>query len=163
MYQGIHQSTSENEFNLEVTDINKKLRNIYWNLNLHKNHTKARIVIAAPKCLLKPLSEAITAALKLIFNQIEYYNLKTLILYYNSDVKTFWPIQNNQIVIDAINKTNSRNKAMSLSTFDFSTLYTKIPHQKFKSVMGKLINFCFSSRVKEFIEITKYSAIRGNN
>ena len=38
-----------------------------------------------------------------------------------------------------------------------------IPHQNFKSLMGKLINFSFNGGVKEFIGITKYGAIWTND
>ena len=31
-------------------------------------------------------------------------------------VKSFWPLKNNQSVIDAIKKHNSRNKALSIAT-----------------------------------------------
>ena len=47
---------------------------------------------------------------------------------WKEDVKTLKPVQKNQTVIDSISKINLRNKAISISTFDFSTLYTYIPH-----------------------------------
>ena len=47
-------------------------------------------------------------------------------------VNTFSVVQNNKPVTDAINKLSKRNKAKSISTFDFSTLYTylQLPHNK---------------------------------
>ena len=47
--------------------------------------------------------------------------------------------------------------------FDSSTLYTNIPQQELKSVMGELINFCFSGEDKKIAEITRYGAIWNNN
>ena len=44
-------------------------------------------------------------------------------------------------VIKSIDKLNKRNKAISISTFDFSTLYTKIPHDKLSHVLKELIDF----------------------
>ena len=79
----------KNKFNLEVSEINKRLPNIYWTLKGHINPTKARFIIAVPKCSVKTLSIAVTAALKLIYKQIENYNFKTQ---YYSGVKTFWPV-----------------------------------------------------------------------
>ena len=54
--------------------------------------------------------------------------LKTLILkpMYYSGFKTFWPVQSNQNVINTMNILNSRNKDISIFTFDFLTLYTEI-------------------------------------
>ena len=34
-------------------------------------------------------------------------------------------------VIDPINKMNQRNKAKSISMFNFSTSFTNLPHDKF--------------------------------
>ena len=148
------------KFKLEVDKTNQKLPNIYWTPKLHKNPSKSRFIIAAPKCSVKPLSKAVTAALKLLYKQIENYNYKT---HYYSSVKTFWPIQSNQAVLQAIDKINSRNKAVSITTFDFSTLYTNISHHKLKSVMSELINFCFNGGDKEYIGIYRGNGVWTND
>ena len=41
-------SLLKNKFNFEVNEINKKIPN-YWNPKLHKNSTKSRFIIAAPR------------------------------------------------------------------------------------------------------------------
>ena len=88
---------------------------------MHKNPIRFRFIIAAPKCSIKPLSKAVTSFyLRLFYNQIEHYNLKG---YFYSSIKTFWVIQNNQPVIDSLNKINLKGKADCISTFDFSMLY----------------------------------------
>ena len=66
-------------------------------------------------------------------------------------MKIFWQVQNNETVIDPINKVNSRNKAISIFVFDFSNLYTNIPHHKLKSVMGELINFLIINKNVDFL------------
>ena len=53
-----------------------------------------------------------------------------------SGIKTFWTIQNNYPVISSINKLNKRKAAKSMSTFDFSTLCTKIPRDKLLYVLN---------------------------
>ena len=47
-------------------------------------------------------------------------------MHYFSGVESLWPVQNNQPAIDEIEKINSRNKALSIATYDFSP-----PIQKF--------------------------------
>ena len=42
-----------------------------------------------------------------------------------------------------MNELNKGMKATSVSTFDFSTLYTKLPHNKLLIVLNSLIDFCF--------------------
>ena len=104
---------------------------------------------------MKPLSKDITKVFKLIFNQIESYNKKC---HFFSGVKTFWTIQNNTPVINSINNLNKRNRALSLTTFDFSTLYTNIPHDKLLSVLNELVDFCFKGSTKNYITVDNYRA-----
>ena len=98
-----------------------------WEKSLLNN----RFIIAAPKCSVKVFPEALTAALKLISA-----NANTVTSKLNTILK-------NQTVINTATKINSKIKAISISTFDFFTPYTNIPHHKRKSVMGQLINFHF--------------------
>ena len=90
---------------------------------------------------------------------LENYSLKTL---YYSDFKTIWQVHSDQSVIDTLNKWNSRNNTISVSKFDFSTLYINIPHHKLKSGVAELINFCFNGGDKEFIGVTRYGVILTN-
>ena len=79
------------KFNLEVTDINEKLSNICWTPKLHQSPTKARFIIAVPNFSVKPLSKAVSAALKLLHNQIKYCNFRintTLVLKHSGQFKT---------------------------------------------------------------------------
>ena len=73
---------------------------------MNESSTKARFIITAPKCSMKLRSKAVTGALKLIYKQIENYNFK---IQCYSSVKTLWPVQTNQSVIETIIKLNSRN------------------------------------------------------
>lgn len=49
---------------------------------------------------------------------------------------------------------NKENKTKSICTFDFSTLYTKLPHVNFLNVFHKLIDFTFNGREWRFITIS---------
>ena len=82
---------------------------------MHKNPIRARFIIASPKSSIKPLSWAITSAFRLFYRQIESYNDKCRFF---TGVNTFWVMQNNKPVTDAVNKLNKRNKTKSISTFD---------------------------------------------
>ena len=117
---------------------------------MHKSPIKARFMIASRKSSIKPLSQAIPSAFRLFYRQIESYNDKCRFF---SGVNTFWVVQNNKPITDAINKLNERNKANSISTFDFSTLYTKLPHNKLLMVLHNLIDFCFYGGENKFVQI----------
>ena len=45
-----------------------------------------------------------------------------------------------------------------MSTFDFSTLYTKIPHEKLLDVMNEIVDFCFQGGTHEQLSVSKSSA-----
>ena len=111
---------------------------MYWLPKMHKGHIKARFIIASPKSSIKPLSQASTSAFSIFYRQIESYNYKCRFFL---GANTFWVVQNNKLITDAINKLNERNKANSISTFDLSTLYTKLPHNKLLMVLHHLIDF----------------------
>ena len=145
----------KNIFGLDVDESNQNLPHMYWLPKLHKSPSKACFIVAAPSCSIKPLSKAVTSVFKLFFQQIESYNKK---LQFFSGINSFWVIQNNKPVVRNIKKLNSRNKAHTVSTFDFSTLYTKIPHDKLVSVMDELIDFCFRGGTNQHIAVSKYGA-----
>ena len=150
-----HVNKLKTEFNFDVNDENLCLPSVYWLPKMHKNPSKARFIIAAPKCSVKPLSKAINSIFKLFHQQIETYNKKC---HFFTGVKTFWVALNNQPVIKTLNKINKHQRAHSVTTFDFSTLYTKIPHDKLLYVLNNLIDFCFDGGSSDFIAITRFGA-----
>ena len=55
-----------------------------------------------------------------------------------SGFKHFWVVDNNSDVVAILDKISAKGKARSISTFDFSTLYTKISHDKLIDVLNQL-------------------------
>ena len=55
-------------------------------------------------------------------------------------------------------KRSVRNKAPSITTYGFPTLYTIIPQNWLQNVMRELINFCFKGVGKQYTAITKFGA-----
>ena len=96
----------KNKFNLKGTET-KKNSQIYTRLF---NQVKILVnkVLKLPQ-LVKSISQVVTAALKLIYKQIENCDFKSQ---NHSGVKTFWPIQNNQSATETINKINSAHKVI---------------------------------------------------
>ena len=59
--------------------------------------------------------------------------------------------------------TSSKNsKPKNIITYDFSTLYTSIPHEKLKEQIKLLIQKAFHGMNKKFIKITTYKAYWSN-
>ena len=53
---------------------------------------------------------------------------------------------------------NKRRKATSVSTFVFSTLHTKLPHNKLLMVPNSLIVFYFDGGESKYITVNNYAA-----
>ena len=59
---------------------------------------------------------------------------------------------------DAMNGLNKQSKATSVSTFDFSTLYIKLPHNKLLMVLKSLINFCCGGGESKYIIVNNFGS-----
>ena len=140
---GQHKADLKRDFNITVEDSMSSLPDIYWTPKLHKNPVKCRLIIASKYCTVKHLSKSISSIFSLFSKQIETYNKKA---YYNSGIKSYWIVQNRDPVIDAVKNSVSRRSAKCVSSFDFSTLYTKIPHDKLIVVLNKIIDFAWQWR-----------------
>ena len=113
---------------------------IYWLPKIHKVSSGARFIIAGKKSINKQLSKHVTSVFKLCYSQIDSYHKKAS---YFSGAKPFLLIQNNYLPLEYINKINRRKNAKQISTFDFSTLYAKKPHDKLFDVLYKVVDFVF--------------------
>ena len=85
-----------------------------------------------------------------IANLLSYYYQKIMLLniekkvYERSGKNHFWSIKNSCKVL---NKLKSRGfRASSLSTYDFSTLYTTLPHNLIKDKLVDLIERTFQRK-----------------
>ena len=88
---------------------NHRLSNMYCMPKMHKKAINARFIIASPKSSIKPLTRTITSVFRLFFRQIQTYNDKCRFF---TGVNTFWVVQNNKSVIDAIMGLINRGKQL---------------------------------------------------
>ena len=108
-------------------------------------------MIAGKKCINNQLSKHVKSAFKLCYSQIDAYHKKN----YFSGTKTFWVIQNNSFPFECINKINERKNAKQISTFDFSTRYAKIPHDKLLDILYRVVDCVFKGGTRDYIIINK--------
>ena len=126
----------------------EKLPNMYWSPKMHKTPIGSRFIIASKLSSLKSLSQYITSALKVIFRAISsYYGARQVFTY----KKSFWVIQSNKELLERLSKINLKSSAKTISTFDFSTLYTMIPHDKLIEVMKLILEHTFDNGNRRFI------------
>ena len=81
---------------------------------------------------------------------------------YFSGAKTFWVIQNNSLHLECISEISKRKNAKQISTFDFSTLYTKIPHEKLRNILYKVVDFVFKGGTRDYMIINRKGCHHGH-
>jgi hypothetical protein len=141
----------QNQFELMLDEDMEKLPPMHWTPKIHKQPTGARFIIGSKKSSLKPLGKAITKIFKVLFHHKRRMCRKLNI--YNNGRKFFWCIDNHQEVIDTLDRISNKNNAQSIATYDFSTLYTKIPHDQLITALNKIIDSTFNDTDRQLISV----------
>ena len=81
------------------------------------------------------------------------------IVYSRSGINRMWILKISKQLLDNL-QSNSITSVNSITTFDFSTLYTTIRHDQLKSTLASIINqaFCFKNGKKRYEYIVKYNS-----
>ena len=119
---------------LHVPPKDNTLPTMYWVPKLHKNPYKHRFISASSNCSTTNLSIHLTSALTCIKELVMKYCEKT---YQNSGVNYFWSVKNSLEVLEKLQSIN--RPVAAVDSYDFSTLYTTLPHHLIKSQLGQLI------------------------
>ena len=127
------------KFGLFVDEDHSKLPTLYWLPKLHKRPYKSRFIANSSACTTTELSILLTSCLTAIKNHVIKY---CTTVYERNDKDLFWSIKNSG---EILNKLKSRGfLASGLSTYDFSTLYTTLPHNLIKEKLTELIEQTFN-------------------
>ena len=119
------------------------LPSFYWLPKLHKQPYGTRFIAASNKCSTKPLSKLLTTCLSMVSRHFKQYCNG---IYCKTGVNCFWIIDNSQQVLSALSKINYFSTAKHLDSYDFSTLYTSIPHTSLKEALTSLIKEAYKVR-----------------
>ena len=118
---------------------------------LHKTPYKARFIANSSSCT--ELSKLLTSCLTTVKNHVIRYCEK---VYERSGKNLFWSIKNSG---EVLNKLKSRGfRATSLSTYDFSTLYTTLPNNLIKEKLINLIEWTFKREGSPYIACNQRQA-----
>ena len=124
---------------IELSDDDKRLPYLHWTPKLHKPPVKHRFIAGSSKCTTKQLSILLTKILTVIKTGLEKYcSIKTS----HTGVNNMWILKNSTNLLSSLSHFGV-HRATSIQTFDFSTLYTSIPHDLLKSRMDSIINNAF--------------------
>ena len=158
------------KFGMSLEERMRCLPYMYWLPKMHYNPPRARFIIASSSCSTKPLSKITSSIFKHIFNQVQNFHKKS---YFYKNYNRFWVISNSSPVIDKLTQINDRQNAKDISTYDFSTLYTKLEHDDLVQNLNEIVDFAFKGGKKKgqnrkYITVTKFSTFwskkkKGNN
>ena len=123
-----------------------KLPTMYWLPKLHKRPYKARFIANSSSCTTTELSKLLTSCLTAIKSHVIRY---CVTVYETSNKNWFWSIKNSGEVLSKLKCRGFR--ATSLSTYDFSTLYTTLPHNLIKEKLLDLIEWTFKRALKTMV------------
>ena len=115
------------KFGLFIDEDHSKLPTLYWLPKLHKQSYKSRFIANSGACITTELCTLLTSCLTAIKNHVIKY---CTTVYERNGKKLFWSIKNSG---EILNNLKSRGfLASGLSTYDFSTLSTALPHNLIK-------------------------------
>ena len=136
---------------MSIKEKQDRLPTLYWLPKLHKRPYKARFIANSISCTTTVLSKLLTSCLTPVKKNhwIRYYDT----VYERDGINYFWSIKNSN---DDLYKFKSKNfQASKLSTYDFSTLYTTLPHHRIKDKLIDLINRTLIRRIPNIWLATK--------
>ena len=126
----------------EMFEEDKNLPYLYWTPKLHKVPFKHRFIAGSSKYTTKDLSCLLTKVLTTVKDRlIRYCNTKTS----RNGVNSTWIVKNSTSLLSSLDQLDVRT-ATSVQTYDFSTLYTSIPHNLLKCRITALVHNSFKRR-----------------
>ena len=146
------------KYGLKLSEKQHSLPFMFWTPKMHKSPSGARFIVASAVCSTKPISNVVSKIFSKIFLQISNFNSKCL---FYKNYNRFWVIQNSKTLISKLKELNKKDNAKIISTFDFSTLYTKLPHADLIRVLNELIEFVFNGGRKTTSGNRKYLTVLG--
>jgi len=120
---------------------------IYGLPKMHKSTPKLRYIAASCSSTIKGLDKLMTKCLAAVYQFMKLY-CKGIHRY--SGYNRMWILENSMQLKERLSLINEQSRSLCVSTWDFSTLYTTIPHDKLKAKMKDLIQFVFRASKKDF-------------
>ena len=132
-------------------EVAKDLPFLYWIPKMHKKpYSKQRYIAASARCSTKHLSAILTKCLKLIERQHRIIGNR---YFTNHGINPMWIIDNSTAVHGMIADLNRKKQVRNIRTYDFSTLYTSIPHKQLKTRLSLVIKDAFKASNKSYISV----------
>lgn len=122
---------------------------LYWTAKMHKNPSSHRYITSGVETVLSELSVNVTHCLKLLLKFAR--NSKKYKFERQPGINNISIIDSHNKVIKFMNLCNKSKSKKTIKTYDFSTLYTNIPHDKLKCKLANFISKIFNLKEKKYI------------
>ena len=114
---------------LEMSEEDRNLPYLYWTPRLHKVPFKHHFIAGSSECTTKDLSCLLTKVLTTVKDGLIRWNeTKTN----HNGVNSMWIVKNSTSLLSSLDQLDVHT-ATSVQSYDFSTVYTSIPHNLLKS------------------------------
>ena len=114
---------------------------------MHVSPTGTKFIIARKQCVLKPFSNNIIAAFKLLHKSVEKYHNKSKFLGHFGWSKI------KKRVIDTLNKLSNWKAARCVLKSEFSTFYTKKAYDELNKTLDSARDFASKGRTQNKIYV----------
>ena len=134
-------------FGVKAIENQDKVPTLYWLPKLYKKTYKARFIANSSSCMTTELSKLLTSCLTAVIKHV--INSYCEKVYERSCKTLYWSIKNSDEILD---KLQARDfNATILSTYDFSTLYTILPHNLIRDKLIDLIERTFQREGSRYL------------
>lgn len=151
------------DIGIQVSDNIWKLPFVYGTSKMHKTPPKFRYITSGVKSSMSVLSKHVGKCLKSLLK-----SAKNISRYENkyTGYNDYFIIDDRKDVIELMEWMNANRKKggrKKVSTYDFSNLYTSIPHDKLKLKMKEFVNDVFLKKDKRFVISSYCNAFLSKN
>ena len=126
--------------NITIPNNNKKLPFIYSTAKQHKTPVGNRYIVSGKQCTTKKLSKVLLKVFQLVSKTLKHhcqYKCKFL------KTTSYWIINNSDDIHRGVKQLNNKKKASTIYSYDFTKLYTNIPHDILKDNIQYVIEEAF--------------------
>ena len=142
-------STFLSSVGIQMDEENKNLPFLYCTVKQHKNPIGFRYITAGYNSSLKQLSVLVGICLKSMLHSAKNYSKYRNRFHNRND---FYVVDGHDEILEFLYSSNNTHKGRkNISTFDFCTLYTSIPHDQLKLNLEKFVNRIFEFKEKVFL------------
>ena len=131
------------ELNIPTVGEWSKLASFYWTAKMHKTPVGSRFITASNRCVIKPVSQVLTHCFRKVQKALR--DMHTT----DGTKNHIWITDNAAEPRRKLKYFSIRKAAKCVSTYDFSTLYTKIEHKKLVEAMSAILKSVFQYMKKK--------------